>query len=188
MDNKNELIHQFFQKVSKTDSCWLWTGSKDAKGYGFFKGKRAHRASYEFFKEELIKGLCVCHTCDNPPCVNPDHLWLGTNHENILDSVKKGRRAQQKKTHCPQGHEYTPGNTGLHKNMRRCRECNRASSLIRNRIKNSIPLDKPVILTHCKRGHEFNDKNTLHLGGKRYCRECNRIKNITYREKKRLEE
>lgn len=184
MENRDELIKQFFEKVDKTDSCWLWLGAKDRKGYGFFKGKRAHRASYEMFNGPIAESLLVCHTCDNPPCVNPEHLWLGTNHENILDSTKKGRRAQQKVTHCPQDHEYTPENTSIYKNMRRCKECQRYRELIRSRKKRGVPLDKPIIVTHCKRGHEFDDDNTYLWNGKRVCRKCNIIKNREYKQRK----
>jgi hypothetical protein len=98
-----EQIERFWSKVDKTShpgGCWVWTACKDKNGYGQvgFNGKviRAHRASFEITYGKLgvlggHHGMCVLHSCDNPPCVNPDHLWTGTNHENILDKVKKGR-------------------------------------------------------------------------------------------------
>jgi len=87
---------RFLAKVNKIDSCWLWTASKNLGGYGYFsfKGKSnlAHRVSYELFVGQLHEYSLVCHSCDNPSCVNPDHLWLGTNADNIRDMDKKGRR------------------------------------------------------------------------------------------------
>lgn len=88
----------FYERVEKTDSCWIWKGGISYKGYGIFNrvfnGKipsKAHRFSYALFKGEIPVGNFVCHTCDNPPCVNPDHLWLGDAKSNCMDSVSKKR-------------------------------------------------------------------------------------------------
>lgn len=82
----------FWKKVNKTESCWLWTASKDRDGYGHFaRNKRAHRISYILIKGKIPKGLWVLHKCDNPPCVNPDHLYLGTIKENTKDKNERGR-------------------------------------------------------------------------------------------------
>lgn len=109
MVNKNVSIEErFFQKVNKTDSCWLWTGAR-AQGYGKFSvnGKiwQATRWSYEFHKSPIPDGLLICHTCDFPACVNPEHLWPGTHSENALDMVNKDRQGPNK-THCRKGHSY----------------------------------------------------------------------------------
>jgi hypothetical protein len=78
------------------DSCWLWIGGKDCDGYGRLqvkgKSRPAHRLAWGFVNGAIPDGLYVCHTCANPPCVNPAHLWLGTNDENMADCTIKGRR------------------------------------------------------------------------------------------------
>lgn len=88
---------RFLAYVDKTEGCWIWKGATQNKGYGklSFRGKKtavASRVSYELFKGPLEGKLLVCHTCDNPSCVNPEHLFLGSNMENMLDMVEKGRQ------------------------------------------------------------------------------------------------
>lgn len=89
------LEMRFWSKVNKTEGCWLWTASGTDDGYGQlkFKGKRhyAHHLSVMLSGREIPAGMAVCHTCDNPPCVRPDHLFVGTLSDNQKDSVKKGR-------------------------------------------------------------------------------------------------
>lgn len=84
----------FWGYVNKTDGCWLWTGGVSAR-YGMFgikrKIMRAHRVAYILANGSIPKGLLVCHSCDNPLCVNPDHLWVGTQEDNMNDARKKGR-------------------------------------------------------------------------------------------------
>jgi hypothetical protein len=80
--------------INSETGCWEWVGSVNNKGYGqfFFNGKKwfAHRYSYKYFVGD-IGDLHVCHSCDNPKCVNPDHLFLGTRFDNMRDKVLKGR-------------------------------------------------------------------------------------------------
>lgn len=88
------MTDRFWSKVRK-EICWIWTASKDRDGYGYFqvngKACKAHRVSYAFSHGEIPHGMLVCHRCDNPSCVNPDHLFLGTSRDNMQDKVTKGR-------------------------------------------------------------------------------------------------
>lgn len=91
----DKVTFRFMAKVVKRDNgCWYWSGMKRGK-YGLVRigGRRiaAHRASYQLFVGEISGGLLVCHTCDNPICVNPDHLFLGTYLDNYQDMIEKGR-------------------------------------------------------------------------------------------------
>ena len=88
-----ERFEQFFDKTP--NSCWIWKGAKHPRGYGEFtinrKLKYASRVAYELYKGPIPEGYYVCHKCDNPSCVNPDHLFAGMQNDNLQDMVKKGR-------------------------------------------------------------------------------------------------
>lgn len=122
---------RFLNMVEKTETCWLWTGSKSALGYGSatWNGKTAsaHRVSYLMHRGAIPKGLELDHLCRNPSCVNPDHLEAVTHGEN----VRRGwpYREDYHTTHCRHGHEWTPENTYTRPNKkgiaeRFCRACN----------------------------------------------------------------
>lgn len=87
---------RFYKWVHKTESCWLWTGRTKSHGYAAFRinGRlwRAHRFAWTLASnQDIPAGMVICHRCDNPKCVNPEHLFLGTQADNIRDTVSKGR-------------------------------------------------------------------------------------------------
>ena len=100
--HKRDIATRFWNKIDRRgNGCWLWPGAVNNKGYGMFqtqttghvKFKTTHRLAWELTNGPIPVGLFVCHTCDVPSCVNPAHLWLGTNQANIMDAVRKGRHS-----------------------------------------------------------------------------------------------
>jgi hypothetical protein len=127
--------------IVSPSGCWEWQGWKTNWGYAetAYHGKptRIHRQMYIIIhKVMLTREQYVCHTCDVRHCVNPDHLWVGTNSDNQRDSSQKARHYESRRDCCEHGHEYTPENTSLKKCRpgqisRACKRC----QLIRQRVK-----------------------------------------------------
>lgn len=128
---------RFWLRVKKgaPDECWEWQGATVGEGYGSFFDpggtRRAHRFSMELLLgRKLRSNELVCHHCDNPPCVNPAHLYVGSAQDNVDDMMARGRHCHHGFTHCAHGHELTPENITTYLNrgklIRRCLVCVRA--------------------------------------------------------------
>jgi len=144
------LRERFWAKVKANDACIEWGGAKSSNGYGAFtlpgrKRASAHRVAYEFFFGPIPEGLWVCHKCDNPSCIRPDHLFLGTPKENFEDMRQKGRYVRRiTKTHCVRGHKLNSENTrraGPKGKWRQCKVCDRMLAKIR-REKKVTPIER----------------------------------------------
>lgn len=105
------LIDRFFKYIQETGGCWNWMSGRIPTGYGYLtlRGKNvyAHRLSWTIFFGPIPEGLCVLHRCDNPSCVRPDHLFLGTLSDNSIDMWRKGRHP------IPVGRQSSSGVRGV---------------------------------------------------------------------------
>ena len=172
-------ISRFWSRVDVRgpDECWPWRGLRDAQGYGLFyfrdeygkrKRTRAHRwlLGYMRGRPLILKPTGVeegCHRCDNEPCCNLAHLYVGTRKQNLADAVERKRLWQLKRTHCPKGHPLDGVKVQKEKSRRYCKTCERDDSHQR----------RTVSRTHCKNNHLLSDDNVLLCkNGTRKCRIC----------------
>ena len=118
---------RFWNKVDKTSTCWNWTASTGHNGYGRFRlnGKleSPHVLSYKIHNSDYVKGRDVCHTCDNRSCVNPDHLFLGSRSDNMIDCSNKNRNAK-----------------GI--NHYNAKLCSKDIPIIRNLLESKVPIKR----------------------------------------------
>lgn len=134
---------RFAAKVDRTDGCWIWTGAKQAGGYGrFMLSSRptvlvlAHRFAFEQAHGAIADGLTLDHLCRNTSCVNPGHLEPVSREENALRGSRNAG-----KTHCDAGHEFTVANTYVspsRPNVRCCRACRKATSAARHATRKAV--------------------------------------------------
>lgn len=123
------VLDRFWEKVLVTDQCWWWMPRPIGSGYGRFViryhiEELAHRFSYQLARGPIPDGLFVCHHCDNPRCVNPAHLFVGTALDNNRDCVRKGRNYQAR-PYCKRGHRMDGDNIlwARKTGKRQCRSC-----------------------------------------------------------------
>lgn len=122
---------RFWDRVIRTDGCWEWKGAHNELGYSLFyldhRRVRAHRVAYELTVAPIPEGLELDHLCRNRGCVRPDHLEPVTHAENMRRSESaSGWNAA--KTHCANGHPFSPDNTTVRDGKRECRECRKAAN------------------------------------------------------------
>ena len=137
---RRPLAERFWEKVDKTDTCWLWTAYRCPLGYGRINvtsgaaPQLAHRIAYELCVGPIPDGLELDHLCRVPSCVNPAHLEPVTRRENVLRGIAPAAQ-YARRTHCAKGHPFDDENTGWHGGGRRCKTCHRDDERERQRAK-----------------------------------------------------
>ena len=145
---RTPLRDRFWPFVTLGQRCWPWTGSVNGAGYGQIHGEGgkyarpllAHRVSWEMHYGSIPAGLSVLHACDEPACVRPEHLMLGTRQANNIDAGRKGRmgHAHASKTVCLRGRPFNDANTYLWHGHRHCRACQRLTDEGRRRAADAM--------------------------------------------------
>lgn len=140
--SRDELFFKLKESILVSDNgCHNFTKYKDRQGYGKicfnYKKYFAHRLMWELVFGEIPDDMCICHKCDNPSCLNIDHLFIGTVRDNNLDKINKGRDHNKSKTHCKRGHPLSGDNLYVIKSRigRECKQCHRDNINLRNKTK-----------------------------------------------------
>lgn len=207
------LLKRLLANSHRTESgCLEWTGWRGATGYGFtsFRGRQrpTHRLMYMVTEGPIPEGLQILHSCDNPPCMEPDHISPGTGKKNMQESVERGRHHEAVKTHCDHGHELVGDNVSFAESGRRhCKVCSR----IRHRINAGWPEDlarsapkgytgfvphdlsrvnpparRPHGAPNCSKGHDLaGDNRYVTPKGNIECRTCRQIARTRYGKKQK---
>lgn len=199
----------FWAKVSsnrKPDQCWEWIGQKGRLGYGVIgakteNGRRplaAHRVSFEIHVGTISSGLCVLHHCDNPSCVNPAHLFLGTRDDNNKDAAQKCRVRFGERHHfttisdetvleirqkVAAGVHYSKAAKVFNISLEQARRI--ANGKTRRHAGGPTVSTAIQVRTHCKRGHLLTNENVSLGQGYRTCKTCRREDTKKYRERQR---
>lgn len=145
--------------------CVEWTGARTSTGYGAVrhgsKSQLVHRVEWERHFGPIPPGMFVCHSCDNPPCCNIEHLFLGTPMDNVRDMIAKGRQRHPKKDHCHRGHPLAGSQARVRltaSGARECLECGKIKKRLRR--------------THCINGHPLPEPSLSPRRTRRRCKEC----------------
>lgn len=193
MRNKESDIWKNYKITSS--GCWEWQKYIGLNGYGQIsinnKKISVHRLSYKLHFGHLPDDMHVCHKCDNRKCINPNHLWLGKDLDNLRDMWKKGRGKNQNmnKDKCKNGHLFNGDNLKItnYKNRtqrRICITCEKEYG--RKKYLQKIGRDSLPKRTHCKRGHEWIEENiVIRPNGEKNCKICKRINKQEYNKKVR---